>query len=97
MHERYPSVILNVGVIYTDEPITMNITELAKVNLATIEANPDFRLINYTTNANVTLFNGTKTLPAIVTHLYDFGGLNLAGMLGVSSSEARDGYYYSHQ
>jgi hypothetical protein len=51
-----------------------NLTELSESGFAALQAEPDFRIINFTsnTNANVTLSNGTETIPAFVPHLYDF-------------------------
>ena len=77
MSERYPSVSLDLSVFdktTTVKPLP-NLSDMAQVTLAGIEAEPDFRLINFTENANVTLFNGTKAVPAMEAHLYDFSRL----------------------
>lgn len=79
MAERYPPVSLEIGIFdkttAANPMVNTNLSGLAQDSLDIIEARPDFRLINFTENANLTLFNGTITVPAFEAYVYDFSRL----------------------
>lgn len=70
--ERFVPVEFIISISLPGTNPNTNLTELSESGLEGLKAESDFRLVNHTSNANVTLSNGTETIPAFVSYLYDF-------------------------